>query len=462
MRYAALAALLLAGPASAQVAHADGGGVCTLYADGDEARPGPALADRNGERARRAAVAAGAPVQRVVSSGGAATFDVRYTGFTAEARAAFQEAVDIWAAHLTSGVLIKVEATFEELGERTLGSAGPRLTRDFPGAPTPSTWYPFPLADAVAGRDLFPNQPADDPDTDIDERFNYDIRARFNSEFDDWYFGLDGQTPAGEFDFVTVVLHELGHGLGFVGSAAYDDGVDSDECEGTAGRGCWGYFDGSFFGFPIIFDRFVEDVDGVALLDGQAYPNNSLDLGTLIQSNDLFIDAETVTEVNGGERPPVWAPSPFEPGSSFSHWDENLERFPDGAFAALMTPTLNPGESYQDPGALTCAFFQDMGWSLAPGCSSLFTPAEAGPLAAGPALVLEGPNPFRARTRLRLARADRQPAPLALVDALGRTVRTLTTGPDGAVEVSGAGLAPGLYVVRVEGAPLAVPVVRAR
>ena len=58
---------------------------------------------------------------------------------------------------------------------------------------------------------------------------------------DDFYFGLDGNVPAGKtFDFVTIVLHELSHGLGFV------DGILPDG----------NYYDFSSHGMnPFIFDH---------------------------------------------------------------------------------------------------------------------------------------------------------------------------------------------------------------
>ncbi|MCK7534680.1 MAG: hypothetical protein MZV63_28610 [Marinilabiliales bacterium] len=42
------------------------------------------------------------------------------------------------------------------------------------------------------------------------------MNATFNKEVK-WYFGTDGNTPELLYDFVTVVLHEIGHGLGFTG-----------------------------------------------------------------------------------------------------------------------------------------------------------------------------------------------------------------------------------------------------
>ncbi len=65
-----------------------------------------------------------------------------------------------------------------------------------------NTWYVQALANKLAGQDL-------DPDTS-------DINATFSSTFTNWYFGLDANPPVGQFDFVTVVLHEITHGLGFL------------------------------------------------------------------------------------------------------------------------------------------------------------------------------------------------------------------------------------------------------
>ncbi len=394
---AALLFVAAAGAVHAQPAvhtHAPGG-ICTLYDAGGVARPGPEIAPAS-VQARR-----GAASETVVSQGLAATFQVTYTGFTPEAQAAFQRAVDIWADHLTSSVPIRVEATFGDLGgcaqglPCVLGSAGPRLVRDWGGtAPRAGTWYPFALADALAGRDLFP------PD---DDGASADIQAVFNSGFDRFYFQT-GTPPTNLFDFTTIVLHELGHGLGFIGSGDVDDGViDADdsnfqECDGIDGHGCKGIAGGDGVPYPLIFDRFIEAGDGTAFLNGVAYPNNSVVLGDLLQSEDLFVDAPTVRAVYGGERPPIWAPAAFEGGSSFSHWDEIL--ITRGTSAALMTPAISPGEQYDDPGSITCAFFQDMGWPLGAGCSAI--------VASEPSALdrPRRPRTGRLRHRLRPRRAE--------------------------------------------------------
>ncbi|MFZ3289668.1 MAG: PA domain-containing protein [Telluria sp.] len=128
---------------------------------------------------------------------------------------AFQHAADIWASTIDSSVPIRVGASFVPLSctdsSAVLGSAGANdIFADFPGAPKPNTWYPSALASKLAGMDqASPDEPH--------------IRARFNSRlglFPDclpgssFYLGLDNK-HGDLIDLVSVLLHEMGHGLGF-------------------------------------------------------------------------------------------------------------------------------------------------------------------------------------------------------------------------------------------------------
>src|SRR5690554_4830354 len=150
-------------------------------------------------------------MQKILQKDGSepcANITVVYDGFTPEAQNAFQAAVDIWSYSISSSVTIRVSASWEPLDEGVLGAAGPyEIFGGFPNALN-NDYYAGALADQIAGTDLSPGE--------------VDIIAMFNSDFD-WYYGLDGAPTNNAFDLVSVVLHELGHGLGFVSSGSYDE-----------------------------------------------------------------------------------------------------------------------------------------------------------------------------------------------------------------------------------------------
>jgi len=150
----------------------------------------------------------------------------------------FQHAASIWGGVLASGVEILVRAQFNPLtctsSSAVLGSAGPvTIHRDFANVPFPGTWYHQALANKLAGADLSSPQP--------------DISATFNSALDAgtclgglvWYYGIDGNEGV-NVELLPVVLHEIGHGLGF-----------STTTSGTTGNFNSGY--------PHVYDRFLMD-----------------------------------------------------------------------------------------------------------------------------------------------------------------------------------------------------------
>ena len=112
-----------------------------------------------------------------------------------------QYAAAMWGSVLKSDQPIYIAAQFNPLGANVLGSAGAvTVHANFGNAPVANVWYPAALADAISGIDLAPT--------------SYDISSQFSSDFS-FYYGLDGKTPAGQINFLDVVMHEFGHGLGF-------------------------------------------------------------------------------------------------------------------------------------------------------------------------------------------------------------------------------------------------------
>jgi hypothetical protein len=268
-----------------------------------------------------------------IPSGGTDPYGETCATFPTAARTAFNAAAAVWANKLQSSVPITIQACWANLGNvGTLAYAAPdELWRNFTGAPMSNIWYAVALANALHGSDINTSSP--------------DIHATVNNYYT-WYTGTDGNTPAGQFDLVTVAGHEIGHGLNFAGSEDY-----------SGGTGGYGYGTGS----PNVYDTFMESGGGMAVT---SYTNPSTALGTLFTSNDLWWDGPNADAANGGSRVRMYAPSPFEPGSSYSHLDLNTF---SGTVNSLMVPALAAGASNHNPGPVALGMLKDMGWSLATG-----------------------------------------------------------------------------------------------
>jgi len=151
----------------------------------------------------------------------------------------FVKAGQIWDAILGSPVQIRVQASFDPLPcsatSGVLGGAGPNVVdSDFAGAPFATTWYNAAEANRLAGVDI---DPADD---DIGAQFNVNVGTAGCLTTRSWYYGFDGNEGANGLDLLAVLLHEIGHGLGFM--------TLTDESDGTF-----------FFGQPSIWDRYLMD-----------------------------------------------------------------------------------------------------------------------------------------------------------------------------------------------------------
>ena len=114
------------------------------------------------------------------------------------------------------------------------------------------------------------------------------------SDSEDWYYGLDGNPGEDQFDFVSVVLHEIGHGLGFFASFR-------DEEDGTFGYGFELRGRDTGERFPVRFERFIWDTDSNRLVDESSYSNPSSELVEAITGIKLFWYGLEAAEANGGK-----------------------------------------------------------------------------------------------------------------------------------------------------------------
>jgi hypothetical protein len=111
----------------------------------------------------------------------------------------------------------------------------------------------------------------------------------------------------------------------------------------------------------MVYDHFTEYGADAALL---SYPNNSAELGDRLTSNNIFFDSPGGNFANGGNRIPLYAPSPWIEGSSYSHLAESF----NGTNHSLMTFSISKGETIHNPGAVTLCMFKEMGWTVAESC----------------------------------------------------------------------------------------------
>jgi len=251
-------------------------------------------------------------------------FSVTYNSFPIWARAEVQAALDTWAANFKSSVDISVTATWgRNANGDVLGSARPgSYFAGFVGAPDSTLWYPSALANALAGKDL--------------DRDNAEIIIQVNSTAN-WNQRGDDKPNATEYDLESVILHEVAHGLGFLSADVYD----------------------KFFGFgsidqPTPFDAYIQTPDGRRLAD---MPTPSLELGKTLTASLHWI-GDNGKRANGGEKIKMYTPAIYEPGSSVSHLDEAT--FSKSGDNAVMTPNLDAGEVFHQPGPLLLAMMEDL------------------------------------------------------------------------------------------------------
>jgi hypothetical protein len=271
----------------------------------------------------------------------------------AQAQNAFRYAVDIWASLVISPRPIVVDACWRTdlpVGHIAEGGAT-SWHSDFPGAAFATTWYAAALANALANDDLNDHdgwdrdKDGDDGDSELAVEFNRTVN---------WYLGTDGNPPADQLELVSAALHELCHGLGFMGFAAVDKG---DNACGTnrPGDGCLGWA-----GQPSAYDHFTEDGLGKPLLE-YASPSAAL-AGALTGQvgGGLFFDGAKANQANGGAWVPLYAPGAWS-ASSYSHIADSYNSSPH----SLMTRRQFNGVAEHHPGSVALGMLEDTGWTVA-------------------------------------------------------------------------------------------------
>ena len=349
-----------------------------------------------------------------------AQFNITYNSIPSDFETAFEHAADIWGHLLISSVPIKVNVSLYPLGANALAITFPNGRRDFPGAPLPETWYATSLANSIAGTELN----AGENDIDI-----------YLSTGANWYTDTTGTPGPGEHDFVSVALHELGHGLGFVGLSKK---VGAEGSLGLLEMADFFPLTTSFpwpqlDSLPGIFDRYLSDQQDGPLTMMQ---NPGTLLGSAMTGNTLYFNGPIAMAMNGGVAPRIHAPGTFALGSSCVHLNEST--YPAGNPNELMTPFSTAGTVNHDPGLICLWMLRDIGWNLAPGVG-----IEELPSAISFSVY---PNPASGMISLTSATTwmDQE---MMIIDGQGRVIRSVPFAPSMDVH----DLPPGAYVLRATG-----------
>ena len=239
-------------------------------------------------------------------------------------------ALGLWSEQIAGTIPVDIRIDFISMDAGIMGESyrTPHYLID-------GTYFPSTLANQLLEYNFAPTQ--------------YDIRLEMNSNFN-FYHGITENPSDNQKDWITVLLHEITHNLGF-NSLLYWD-------KGGVHSGAYVYTDvnGMFYltDFPGIFDRqLFQGTNGLPLTE-----LNQIQRADLMVSNNLFSGANNsyLLEANNGTRVKMFAPTTYLSGASISHWDNSV------SFPTFMKHDIEYGFKLHNIGTREIGILMDMGW----------------------------------------------------------------------------------------------------
>ena len=236
-----------------------------------------------------------------------------------------------WSQVLQGTIPIVIQARMEapEDGSDLLASAGPV---DLVGLEDIA--FPTALASQLVGEDV--RQELGN-EADIEIVFSPDIN---------WDYSVNGAAPPDKVSFVYVTIHEIAHGLGFIDSFVSETGELLNS-------------------IPFAYDLFVNR--GSSRVNPLTERGADQIVNDLV-SQDLYFAGENAVAASEKSIHPLpmvrlYAPDPYEPGSSIAHVDQDT-------YADFKTGLMTPrdfGSGTDKIDILTLGILADMGYELVPG-----------------------------------------------------------------------------------------------
>ncbi|KAL6076312.1 T9SS type A sorting domain-containing protein [Balamuthia mandrillaris] len=190
------------------------------------------------------------------------------------------------------------------------------------------------------------------------------IDVVINTAETDFYYGLDGRPSPGKLDLVTVLLHELSHGMGFASWIRNGNPITMLPPLPT-----YSLPPHLFYAFDERLRTLVDEEEeamGERSITFAEARSTTLGLNSFAKSQDVVYESPSLE----GHLVHVYSPSNYMEGSSLSHWDEH--EYPPGDANALMTPYLDRGEVIHHIGGFAIKAFQDLGFVMR-NCSAYTT-----------------------------------------------------------------------------------------
>ncbi len=179
--------------------------------------------------------------------------------------------------------------------------------------------------------------------TSVNKLFNNQLYSSSSNDFEitmnsnyDFYYGAE--TSFTNYDFHSILLHEMTHGMGF--SSSVFRGTDSfalNELEASSGTALVDINGNAIYEISLYDTLILENLDD--------HDPTQLTLGSTVSLGDSGLT--------------IYNPSEYKSGSSFSHIDEASD--PD----ALMNFSIAKGVVKRELSALELDLYQQMGFEIA-------------------------------------------------------------------------------------------------
>ncbi len=177
-----------------------------------------------------------------------------------------------------------------------------------------------------------------------------DMRIKF-SETVNFYYGLDGNPPPNSIDFVTIVIHEVFHGLGFHSSlkangSFYLTSSDQTPVKTIYQKQIYSESDDGFF-LQLTDDERAEAITSGTELSWDGTSENANQCSWAQKMSELKSSG-----IHPSGRPLLYAPRNFSSGGSIKHLSQSS--------GDIMTPFHTNADNMN----LSLGMLQDMGWEI--------------------------------------------------------------------------------------------------